>query len=918
MLFTSLMRTIKNSLGRFLAIFAIIALGVGLFGGLRVCAPSMKKTADKFYAENDFYDFRLVSTVGFEADDRTAFEDVSGVVSVVPSVSSDVLYRRGEDSDGAVHTHMITEGMNTPVVVSGHMPEKADECAVDSRMYGDEMLGKRIVLSGANDGDTLDLFKSGSYVITARVKSPLYVYYERGSTSLGNGTVDGFILIPEDGFDTDVYTELFLKTDAGGEIYSSEYNDRIDALAPALELLLENRAGERFSKLKSEAETELSDAKKEYSEKKDDAQKELSDAKRELDDARAELDDAEKTLSEKKDEMKKAGFNDDMIETYFESAEKELNDAETEYADAMAEYEDAVKEADEEFAEAEEKIADADKKLSDLSLSTFVLDRYTNQGYAGFEKDIEIITGVSKVFPLFFLIVASLVCIITMTKMVDDQRTKNGVLKALGYKDSSIVFQYLFYSGTASLAGCALGFLFGSGLIPFTLWKAYGIMYNFDTEILFVFDKKLFAVCTLLYMACSLGTTWMVCRKELSEPAAELIRPKAPKSGKRVLLERIPFIWNRLSFLRKVSVRNILRYTKRMIMVVIGIGGCTALLLTGFGIQDSINDIANIQYKDITVSDATVTFDSAPDSGERTSFEKFAEEFSAKTVFSADSYMDIVNSAGDSENVDVIAFEDSLEDFYILRDGETELQWPGENCAVVNRRLQRDLGINPGDAVILKDSDGHETTVTVSGIFDNYIGDYVFVSLASFNEESAPELKCANIIFKDGIDEKAAGAKILKRDDVISVSLTSDVKNQFDGMLSSLDYIIFVIIALSGALAFIVLYNLTNISISERIREIATLKVLGFYGRETAQYVFRENILLTLISIVAGIPMGIGLLSYVISRIRVSAIFFEPILKPESYLYAAVITFVFALVVNFFLRFRLDSVNMAESMKAIE
>ncbi len=608
-------------------------------------------------------------------------------------------------------------------------------------------------------------------------------------------------------------------------------------------------------------------------------------------------------------------------------SEQTLTEGEADYADGLREYEDALAEAEHGFAEAEAELADgqgkvdeAREKLGELEKpSTWVLDRTANIGCATLEKDMGIVRGVSRVFPLFFFLVAALVCVTTMTRMVDEQRTQNGVLKALGYGSGAIIGQYLFYSGSASALGCILGFLLGSRLMPMALWRVYQIMYSIERPVAFVLDWKLFAACSALFLLCSMGATYLVCRRDLRESTAELIRPKAPAAGQRILLERVTFLWKRVKFLHKVSIRNILRYKKRMVMMILGVGGCTALLLTGFGIRDSIQHIVDYQYDEIETYDCAVSFRSALN-------ERSMEEFRARhagdlaaSLFLHTGAMDLT-AGGKTLSVNTVVFETEMDGFIDLHRREEHLPWPEPGETVIDYRLAADCGLRLGDTITLRDPELREVTLTISGIFDNYIYDYAFIRADTFREQwgSAPETKTAYLKLRENADVHTAAADILGDGNVAAVNIVSDMRERIGNILTNMNYVVLIVLVCAGALAFIVLYNLTNISINERRREIATLKVLGFYPGESASYVFRENMILTLISALFGLPMGYALLWYVMRQIKISSFYFGCRAAPLSYVLAVALTFVFAAVVAFLLYFKLEKIDMADSLKAIE
>ena len=913
MLFKSTLRTIKKSLGRYFAILAIIALGVGFFAGLRVTEATMLKTADGYIGEKNLYDFRLISTLGLTEDDVEEFAKLDGIDVARGSVSADLIIKQNDGSDAVLHAHTLLDGINGLEVLHGRLPEKDNECVLDSRYRGEDAIGTKLTLSDNNSEETFDTFTYDEYTVVGIVDASEYINFQRGTTALSGGTVAGYTYLPRGGFDTDYYTEIFLSIPTDAEMYSEEYETAVDNIRASVEALLAERADIRFDIIYNDAKAELDDAQATLDEKK----QELADAKTELDNAKSDLDKGWAALNEIKNSPM---FALPEVQAQVAAQESVLQEAESKYADGLAEYNENKATADEKFAKAEKEIADGYADLAVLEKPTvYTLDRSSNFGYTGFENDIQIVSGVAKVFPIFFFLVAALVCITTMTRMVSEQRTQNGVLKALGYSSFAIASQYLIYAGSASIFGCIIGFLIGSKFLPLILWEVYHIMYTIARPAAFVFDVGLLVLCTVLYLVCSLGVTYGVCRKDLRESAAQLMRPKSPSAGKRIFLERIGFIWRPMKFLHKVSVRNILRYKKRMFMMIVGIGGCMALLLTGFGIRDTIQPIVEYQYGEINLHDASVSFLHEPNEEEKATFEDGIGDFAESSVLLHTGNLTL--TAGDnSADVTVLAYRDSLEKYVDLHSGDEKVAFPEKNQAVINFRLAEQYNISVGDTIKLRDGDYREATVTVSGIFDNYIYDYIYLSEETYEDGFGyvPEMNTAYLTFAEGKDHHEAGAELLSMDNVASVSLVEDMRESVGNMLETLNYIVLIVLVCAGALAFIVLYNLTNITITERTREIATLKVLGFYRGEQNSYVFRENIILSVIGTICGIPLGIALLHYTMGQIQIDNFYFGCRLSGLSYLWCFLITLLFTIIVDFALTAKLKKINMAEAMKAIE
>lgn len=1011
----STLREIKQSFGRFLAIFAITALGVSLFSGLKVIRPAMVETTEQYFKEKEFYDYRLLSTLGFQSEEVSFLEKQEGVRAVEGSVSMDVLCGEEEGTPRVFEISSIPETISTVELQAGRMPENAKECLADSRVYTAEDIGKTIILSKDNDEDTLECFAGLEYTITGIVQSPNYIQMERGTTSLGNGKIVGFFYIPMEGFDTDYFTEIFVKFDEDPAIFSDSYENFIDQKEAVWEDLTQQAADQRYDRVVAEATEDLEEAKAEFeTEKKDaeldlakakadleDAYRELLDGQEELDDAKAELADGRAALEENRDNLRKAEYElsyqknitlgdaqkelaeqkalldqqaslmengqqilagayaqvaegeaelqnayaqieagEKQVQSGYQElskAEKELLDGEAELADAendlkdgwkeyedgLAEYEDGYQEYLTEIQDAEAEIQDAEEEIAKIERpETYLLGRETNVGYVCMDNDSSIVDGIANVFPFFFYAVAALVCITTMSRMIEEQRTQIGVLKALGYSKASIMGKYLFYSGLAAISGCIFGYFLGTWMFPKIIWFAYSSMYDV-ADIVYVFEGNLLIFSLIISAICSMGVTYVSCRNELSEVAAELMRPKAPKAGKRVLLERVPFIWSRMKFLHKVSYRNVFRYKKRFFMMVVGISGCTGLLLTGFGVRDSISTIAEDQYGRIQLYDLSVMLKDpvTDESSER--IEEILGDDLAGMVPVFEKSIDLVTDRG-IKSISMAAFEDGADvtEYIHLEDEKTgaTLAYPGMGECVLTNKMAAEYDLQVGDTVTFRDEDHQEMKLVLSGIAKNYLYNFVYLTTETYEEAMGEPAELTSIYVTLGENAKMhqKAAELMKEDAVVSAGVLSDSKDRFSSMIDSLDLLVVVIIICAGALAFIVLYNLTNINITERIREIATIKVLGFYKNETASYIFRENLILTFFGALAGLLLGKVFHTFVMLQVQVDQVYFDMRILPESYCYSMILTFGFAVIVNLFMSRKLERVSMTESLKSVD
>ncbi len=1221
----NLQQTIRKSAGRYLAIVAIIALGAGLFCGLRVTKVDMVATVQEFTDRQNMFDLQLLNPFGWTEDNVSAISSVPGIGDAEGGISLDVMLRMDDDKDKAYKLISIPESVNQVSLVEGRMPSAPNECLADNFFNNSSIIGQEIHVSDANDSDTRERLAYDSYTVVGLAATPLYLNMQRGSTSIGTGSISNYFYIPQDGFSLDFFTEINLTLSGDYQVYTDEYDQAMDDMAEHLKSVCSPMADHRRTDILSQAEAEYADGLSQYEDgcrefeaSKGDALQQLADAEQQLKDgeaellqnqqllengkqqisdalmeiaknrealrlgweqlktekssAYAELDRAESdldrnsaqitiglnqvnaglsqfqsgltqiddgltqldtaiaqideglaqirdgldqidsaivqledgipkiddglakleqtlpllnaaadisqkildylkenpnpdlpeipnlpeipglpnpdqpdfidqlkirlqqvidqrnaavskqqeliqtraemisqleaartqreallaeqaeleqkraALSSQRDDLQ-AQKNDLMpqyqsllaakqelessksavdsgyqqlaarreeadrafseVEVELQNGEQQLTDAqnlvhqkqlelqenEQLLNDARQQIDDGRAKYESEKASALQKIEDAQAELdaagADLSearskidsigkASLYILTRNTNPGYVVFESDSDIIAGVAKIFPVFFLSVAALVCITTMTRMVDEERTQIGILKALGYSSFSIMGKYMAYSGSAALIGCAAGVIAGSIIFPKILWKAYCIMYGFDPSITLTFDWGTCAAIVLSYTALTLFVTWYCCHRELSNVPAELIRPKSPTAGKKLFLEKLLF-WRKLSFLNKVAIRNIFRYHQRLAMMLLGIGGCTALLVTGFGIKDSISGIVDYQFESVTHYDQAVTFEEIQTPQLQQQFHAAFDEVSEGILFCHQSSIDL-SFEDQTKNITFLVSDEPLEPFMSLHSGEQILPMPDNGEVLLSVGVAEVLGIEKGDQIVLRSSDLKQLHLTVSGIFDNHVYNYAIVSGDTLRSQwgQEPEIKSAFVLQTPDSDVHEVGAAISGYDGVLNVLVNQDTADQVYSMMDAMDSIVLLVVFCAGLLATIVLYNLTNINIKERIREIATIKVLGFNARETGSYVFKENLALTFMGMILGLAGGKLLHAAVMSFVRIDMVWFDSIVKPTSYLMAALLTIAAALAVDFVMYFQLNKINMAEALKSVE
>lgn len=1030
-----LLRSIGATFGRYVAILAIVALGVGFFAGLKSSEPAMSSTAHNYLEQQRMYDFQLMSTLGLTDEDVQAFNELDYVEYAEGGYTLDVLLQRGGKQE-AFKFLSITEDVCVPVLLEGRMPENAGECLVDSLVFSSEDIGSKLKLALGNEQETLDMLRYGSYTIVGRAKNPRFISAERGSTHLGSGSISGFVLLTEDGFDSEAYHELLVCAELPYTAFTDEYNAARDAMEGDIKAFLNQRGALRYKELRAKADQEIADARKEL----DDARKELDEGwqeyedgklegEEELQDAAKELNDSQYMLDRGKEELEayQAQLNAtyESISANLEDVKPKLQEAQTAENTAAAElgniqrilqpYKDAVENAADEAARLsalealdnkqtelaldkwsyeygvasetrkayesalteletaleqlpaqqaqidaswaelassqnlimigwdryhegvatlEKELADALKKLEDgeqelidgeqelldaiveideeLQLDLYTLTRDENSGCATFKNDVSIVDAIANVFPVFFALIAALVCSTTMTRMVTEERTHIGTLKAMGYSSGAIMSKYLLYSGSSAFFGCVAGFALGVTVIPYIVWMAYGILYDY-AKLQFYYSIEMCLACLAVAVLGTLLVTWYACCRELSAKPAELIRPKVEAKGKRVFIEYIKPLWKRLSFLNKVTIRNALRYKSRVLMMLLGIGGCTALLVTGFGVRDSVVNVLGDQYEKIFLYDLSVKYEPEDFASQRDAEKLWSGQADYVLTYQAEATL--INDVDEKTAQLIAAHPGSLEGMIELLNDEGGIPYPIEGQAVLTTRIAQQLELEAGDSVRVTTDDGLDRELLITAICENYVGNYIYVSPETVDKQPN---NTAILSAKDGIDAAALGARLRSEEGIGYVSIMAQEQEMMAESMASLDMVVLLLIVCSGALAFITLYNLTNINLLERIREVATVKVLGFYPKETASYILRENVMLSFLGAAVGMLMGKIFHGFVISLLQVEGMCFGDEIAPLSYALGFAMTIVFAWLCNLAMHGKLEKVNMTESLKSVE
>ncbi|MDR0287450.1 MAG: ABC transporter permease [Clostridiales bacterium] len=813
---TEMFREIRKSLLRYLSIIAIVVLGVAFYSGIRATSPDMKKTAEQYFRNTNLYDFMLLSTTGFSDDDVAAIKS-ENIKNIMPSYSLDYLLKNNNDSI-CLKVSSLPYGdspLNKLTITEGQYPQAEDECLINSRSADEYKIktGDTIELVNADNNGKLE---NTSFKVSGLANSPCFISRDYGTTSIGNGQVNGIIWVDKANFRLTYYTEIYVEADKTVSPFNSDYKDSLTSLSDSLVTLGAERCQNLYNKMLA-----------------------------------AEQDGAE-------------------IPKWY------------------------------------------------------VLGLDSNYGVENYRQDSDKVAAIGVVFPLIFFLVAALVCLTAMTRMVEEDRTQIGTLKALGYKNSVILTKYIFYALSATISGSVIGAILGLNILPRVIFSAYRILYSLPS-IVVSFNASNTITAAILAIVSTGAATLGICIKELHSSPADLMRPKAPTNGKRIFLEHIPFIWNHMGFNKKVTARNLFRYKKRLFMTLIGIAGCTGLLITGFGLRDSISQIVHNQYGIIRIYDMELSLKTSITDSDRENLENLIKNNSEiKEYINIRQQSIDVENDGNSKSAYLDVFESGtdISDYINLRTrvGKKQLQLD-DNGILITEKLANSLNIKKGSEINITDAENNDIKVKVEGICENYAFHYIYMSSDLYEKLYGSKAQFNEMylnVINSSADKNAIASSLLGTNFVNSVTITDVISKNFADMVNKLVFVVLVLIISALALEFVVLFNLTSINIEERKREIATLKVLGFYDRESAAYIYRENIVLSLIGILLGFGFGSILHQYIIVTVEVDIVMFARNITWQSFLYAALLTLAFSLLVNLWMSYYIKRISMVESLKSSE
>ena len=981
-LFKNNFKSINRTKRRFFSILIMAFLGVGFFSGLVATSPDMLDSLDRYADSSNLYDINILSTLGLTDDDIISIQGVEGVDKVYGTQSKDSLVKI-DDQESICKVIEFNENINSPVVIAGRNIENENECLLDPAIVrtgegAESFIGKKIFLKNEDmDSEDNPIFTVKEFEIVGIAETPVYISSERGNTTLGNGTVSFYIFTQDNVINMDYYTGLYVTVKGAKATVtnSDEYLKLVNSVIAKIENITETRENARYQSLVDDATKKINDAQKEFDDKKLEVDTELKDAESQIKKAEKQINSSEKqieaaeselalhqkqateqfealanqialaeqqleesTIDPAIKEMQKQEIERQKVElerakqessAKFEEAQAEIASNKTEIRKGKnelsknkEEFESKKQEAEDKLNEAQAKIDDAKEEINKIEkCKWYIQNRLDNSGYNNIFDAIKTMSNIARLFPAIFYLVAVLISLTSMTRMIEEERIEIGTLKALGYTNMQIISKYIIYSLLACIIGGVLGMTVSLYLLPTIVWSLYSMIYNMP-HFYCTYRFGIGLIGIILAFICIGGATLLVARKELKQMPSVLMRPKPPKNGKKILLEKISFIWKRFNFSHKVTARNIFRYKKRAIMTVVGIAGCTGLMLTGFGIRDSVDDIPSAQFNGIFKYDTSITLSNTNGLSD-------IEEY-LKNNESIENFVEVCATTGElskeSTSCNVTVFvPDSLDNYnsvYNLIDYQTEeaISISNEGIIITDKAAET-LGVTVGDEITFIDGDDVQYQFKIENIAKNHVGHYVYMSKEIYENNFKPYKTDIVYLNTKNISDEAQNEilkNILNMDGVASVSSINALMQSVSDMLNTMNYVVLVLIVASAMLDFVVLYNLANINIAERQREIATLKVLGFYDKEVDNYINKENIIFTVLGIALGLILGTFLTSAIIGSIEIDVLKFMRNIKPISYVYSAVITLLFSFIVNFIIHFVLKKIDMIESLKSVE
>lgn len=908
-----ILREFMNSKARFFSIVIMIALGVFVLVGLKVTGPNMRSTGNNFFKQHHLADAVITSNYGITKEDEKWIKNLKNVDKVSFGYSTDALI---QNSKSSVRIFSLSRNISSYNVTEGQLPRKEDEIALSNREKGKYKIGQQITFTNNNHKKISSILKKSTYKITGFVDSAEYIKKGNlGNTKLGTGQLSTFGIVPEKGFHMEVHSiaRLTFKNTKGLSGYSDLYLNRMDRNIDKIKNKLQKHSLLRTKKLKDEIQSKVDITQK----KVDQAETQLRIGEQKIAAAKSKRSTIQFQLTQ----LSALGQGNSVAATKLKTTEQQL----TKNINAFDAQKSEIKK---EIALGHSKIKQTKSLLDHFSNAEYtMMDRNDFvAGYSIYGEDADRIYALSDVFPIFFFAVAILVSLSTMSRMVQEQRIQIGTLKALGYGRIAIINKYVIYGGFAGIFGAIIGAIFGHIILPKVIFNAYAANFIFPKiQISIIWEYILYGV--IISILCTTIPAIFAIQKDLKENAADLMRPKAPKAGSRILFERFHFIWNRLSFSHKVTARNLFLYKSRMFMTVFGVAGCTALMIAGFGIKDSLSGIVNTQYKDILHYDLLSVYNINTSKNHMNNYLKTIQLNPEISDHSSVHYELVTakQNGGKKQKVTLIVPKEkaSFHKFITVKDRVTGNKLNLNNQGVIiSEKLAKLYGLKPGDTFTIKNSDNKNFHLKVTGISEMYVGHYMYTTdqyyKKAFDHQADFNAKMIKLKHRDNATINHVSQQLLKKKAATAIIQTNEVKKSINNILNGLNHVVIVIIVNASLLAFVVLYNLTNINVSERIRELSTIKVLGFFPFEVTMYIYRETLTLTMFGILFGFIGGFALHKFIIQTLPPENSMFDPELLWTNFTTSAVLTFFFSVVVMYLMHRKIEKVNMLEALKAVD
>lgn len=900
-------QSILKSKGRFLSIFALILLGVFAFTGLKISGPNLRQTAEVFYKDTNLSDVDVMSNYGINDEDAKIINSSKDLDKAEYGYFSDALLKNTKTS---FRIFSKPETISKYEVVEGNLPKSDDEIAIDYQYKDDYKIGQEIEFTSDKD-----VLKKTKFKISGFVKSSEYTSKTSlGTTDIGTGQLNSYGVVEPTVFDSDVYmiARLKYKDTENLSAYSDKYSDRVEAHKDDLQGDLDKQKDARLSALKKEPQAEINDGLAKITKSK----KDVSEQESKIKDQEAKV----KEQSEQIAKAEKAGMSvPEQQKNQILEANKQISNAKKKISDANKEISDKEKE-----------LSDKQTELNDLEKTIYLVsERSDSRAYKTYLENSKRVDILANVFPVFLFAIAALVSLTTMTRFIEEERINSGTFRALGYSNADVRRKFVVYGLVSGLLGAIAGAALGYTLLPTVIFNAYTASTTFDKSIL-TFSWKYTLIAFAIAIICTVLSSMFILWRELKKLPVSLLQPKPPKSGSKILLEYITPIWNRMSFTHKVTARNIFRYKSRMFMTIFGVAGCTALLITGFGIRASLAGITDKQYEELIKYDLVeVKKDNSTDK-ENEEINKILSSDQVKS-HKAVHFEQVTKSdkAEGKQTINLIATEDTknFKDFVDLRDRKDQSQIElTDNGVVVSEKFAKLFDLKVGDKFKVETSketsDGKEVELKVSAITEMYMGHFIFMDSKNYQETFGKDFKNnSNLITLKNGDAKnveKVSSQLIDTGGVALIQQNLDAKSTIDNVMDGLNSVILVLILCAILLAVVVIYNLTNINVSERIRELSTIKVLGFYDKEVTLYIYRETIILSIMGIIAGWVLGFFLHGFIISSLPPEDAMFNPVLNWTNYLISAAITLGITAAISIVIHNKIKNVNMLDALKSVE